>query len=162
MKLYELTEQYQNILDRMNDCDAEEFDRLNDELLSTDAQLHDKAEAYCKMVRIFEAEEEAYRIEEERLRNHRQSAAHKAERLKRTLESELLKLDMRDIQAGTFKVKIQLNNPSVNVTDETAIPSDYFIPQPPKLDKKLMLEEMKAGVVIPGAEIQRTESIRIR
>jgi hypothetical protein len=37
---------------------------------------------------------------------------------------------------------------------------NYFIPQPPKLDKKQMLEDLKNGAVIEGVELQQSESLR--
>ena len=38
------------------------------------------------------------------------------------------------------------------VVDEAAIPSEYFAPQPPKLDRKALTDAVKAGTV-PGAEL---------
>lgn len=37
---------------------------------------------------------------------------------------------------------------------------NYFIPQPPKLDKKQMLEDLKNGAVIEGVELGQSESLR--
>jgi hypothetical protein len=45
--------------------------------------------------------------------------------------------------------------PSVRVTDEAAIPSAYWKPQPPKLDKASLLKALKEkdAPPIPGAEL---------
>jgi len=37
------------------------------------------------------------------------------------------------------------------VNDEAAIPAEYWIPQPAKLDRKGLGDRLKAGMSIPGA-----------
>ncbi len=43
----------------------------------------------------------------------------------------------------TITVAIQANPPSVDVIDEKVIPSDFLIPQAPKVDKRSILERLK-------------------
>jgi len=45
--------------------------------------------------------------------------------------------------------------------DDKAIPKNYYIEQEPALDKKALLADLKNGDV-PGAELQQSESIRIK
>ena len=40
-------------------------------------------------------------------------------------------------------------NPSVNVTDESAIPAKYWVDGEPKLDKKALLADLKANAGLP-------------
>lgn len=39
------------------------------------------------------------------------------------------------------------------VSDESQIPTRFFKPQPPKLDRKELLDALKSGEVIPGADM---------
>jgi len=163
MKLYDIQTKYQSILESFEDAEGpEQVDELTEELSAIEDALESKAEACCQFIKTLEAEAEAFKTEEDRLRQRRQALENGAERVKRMLESTLLALDIREVTAGTFKVKIQLNNPSVRVDDEAQIPKGYFIPVDPKLDRKSILEALKAGDEVPGCSIQRTESIRIR
>ena len=163
MRLYEISEAYKSILSAFEDAEGpEQVDELTEQLSSMQDTLENKTEACCQFVKTLELEAEAFKVEEDRLRKRRQTLENGAERVKRMLEITLISLDIRDIEAGTFKVKIQLNNPSVRVDDEAAIPLGYFVPVDPRLDKKGILEALKAGDDVPGCSIQRTESIRIR
>ena len=70
---------------------------------------------------------------------------------------------------GKTKFKTALNSytiannpPSLNVLDEKLIPTDYWVPQAPKLNKKDALAELKEGKEIPGVEVKQTRSLRVR
>lgn len=52
--------------------------------------------------------------------------------------------------------------PSVLILDEAAIPSDFWKPSDPKLDKKAVGEALKAGREVPGAMMSNgSETIQI-
>ena len=63
--------------------------------------------------------------------------------------------------AGQKKLELPLGTvslkavpPAVRVTDESAIPSDFWKPQAPKLDKKALLAALKeTSASVPGAEL---------
>ena len=58
------------------------------------------------------------------------------------------------IQSPTVTLSVSKIKPDVVVTDEAALPSRFFIPQPPKLDKKALKEAvLNDGEVIDGASI---------
>jgi predicted RecB family nuclease len=163
MKLFEISATYRSILESFEDAEGpEQVDALTEELSAIEDALESKAEAMCQFIKTLEAEADAFKAEEERLRTRRQALENGAERIKRRLEETLMSLDISDLTAGTFKLKIQQNNPSVRVDDEALIPSGYYIPVDPKLDKKGILEALKAGDEVPGCAMQRTRSIRIR
>lgn len=50
---------------------------------------------------------------------------------------------------------------SVNVLDESVIPAEY-VEQRPHVNKKLISEDIKQGVVIPGVELKEKLSINVR
>lgn len=55
-----------------------------------------------------------------------------------------------------FTVSLRTSPPSVVVTDPTLIPEFCWIPQPPKLDRKRVLDVLKAGTAISGAELSNS------
>jgi hypothetical protein len=64
-----------------------------------------------------------------------------------------------------FTLTLKASPPTVCITDETAIPEWFWIPQPARLDKRALLETLKAGTGITGAELanrQSTLSIRTK
>lgn len=57
------------------------------------------------------------------------------------LETPLARLTVKDLP------------PKALVIEESDIPSDYFILVDPKLDKKAVLDALKAGKTVPGAQL---------
>jgi hypothetical protein len=62
-----------------------------------------------------------------------------------------------------FTVSLRVSPPSVAVTNEAEIPEPYWIPQPPKLDRKGVLDALKGGTMVPGATFANSKvSLAIR
>jgi hypothetical protein len=69
------------------------------------------------------------------------------------------------IIAPDFTVTLKACPPSVRVTDEQSIPEWFWIPQPARLDKRALIETLKAGTFVSGAELanpQNTISVRAK
>ncbi|MDK9610246.1 siphovirus Gp157 family protein, partial [Staphylococcus pseudintermedius] len=54
------------------------------------------------------------------------------------------------------------NPPSLDVTEESLIPKEYWVSQAPKLNKKDLLKDIKNGADIKGVEVKQTRSLRVR
>lgn len=78
------------------------------------------------------------------------------------LDETLRELNIKDLKAGIFNIKYQLNPPSVNILDLDKIPENYKLPQEVKIDKKAILQDIKAGQVIEGVEITQSEGMRVK
>jgi hypothetical protein len=162
VKLYQLTDEWNAILQALAEAETpEEEAAAHERLASVADSLETKLENIAKIRATLLAEAEAYKAEAARLTARRISRENAADRLKRYAESGMREAGLREVKGEVFTLKIQKNNPSVLVTDEKAIPAPFWIEQEPKLDKRSLLDALKSGEV-PGAEIQRTESIRIR
>lgn len=85
---------------------------------------------------------------------------------KRALVTQVMeRADLKKLQEPDFTVSLRAVPPGLVVSDETAIPTDYWKPQPAKLDKKGLLASLNAGQVIPGAALGNggtTISVRTR
>jgi len=130
--------------------------RLLDELIPA------KVANYCSFVRSLKLEAGAFKEEEKRLAERRQVREHLVERLTSRLHEAMKGMELRKLQAGTFAVSIQANPPCVDVVDEQAVPEQFKIPQPPKLDRLPLLACLKAGNNVPGVRIAQGEHLRIR
>ena len=64
---------------------------------------------------------------------------------------EVAAIKSKETPSGTISLKAV--PPSAVITDEAAIPSDYWKAQAPKLDKKAVLAALKDGIKVPGAEL---------
>lgn len=161
MKLYELTENYLNLQELL---ETEEVDQnlITKALDEVGGELEDKAENIAKLIKTLDVDINGYKAEEKRLADKRKSLENRVKSLKEYLDSAMKLTGKKKFKGQLFSFNIQKNPPSVNVTDENIIPSKYYIPQDPVLDKKTLLADLKAGEEVPGAEINQTESLRIR
>ena len=161
MKLYELAENYLNLQELLENEEIEQ-ELIVSALDEVGGELEDKAENIAKLIKTLEVDVNGYKAEEKRLSDKRKSLENRVKSLKEYLDSAMKITGKTKFKGQLFSFNIQKNPPSVNVIDEKAIPSKYYVPQDPVLDKKTLLADLKLGEDIPGAEIKQTESLRIR
>ena len=157
MNLYELTQNYLQVLEI-----AENGDDLADTLEALEDAIEVKAENTAKVIKQLEANAEMLANESRRLSERKSAIENNVRNLKSYLQDQLDKCGKSKIKGEIFTVAIQNNPQSVDVLDESLIPSTYFIQQAPKLDRKELLTHLKAGEEIAGVTIKQTKSLRIR
>jgi Siphovirus Gp157 len=69
-------------------------------------------------------------------------------------EVGLTKLEQPDLTAS-----IRAGSPALVVLCEQVIPEAYWLPQPPKLDRQVLLGELKRGALIPGTELSNPKPV---
>jgi len=157
MNLYELSLAFQEVQNMELDPEV-----MKDTLDSIEDAIESKAENIAKLIRNLESDVSAYKEEEDRLKTKRQATENKVKWLKTYLEDNMKMTGKTKFKSGMFNFSIQKNPASVNITDEKAIPEEFLIPQPPKVDKTSLKEILKRGIEVPGAELKQTEGLRIR
>lgn len=160
MKLYELTQNYLNLLDLLDNPEVPK-EIIENALEEVEGNFEDKAENIVKLIRSVEAEVKAYKDEEDRLSTRRKTLENKVISLKEYLESSLKAIGKQEIKGKLFTLKIQRNAPSVVIDDYNTIPKEY-LKVVEEVDKKKIKEDLKNGVDIPGVKLEATESLRIR
>jgi len=83
---------------------------------------------------------------------------------KRQVAVENMELaDLRKLQEPDFTASVRLGPPSVNIVAEDELPIDYLLPQPPKPDKRAILEALSGGTFVPGAVLSEPKiSLSVR
>lgn len=161
MKLYELTQNYINLQELLDDPEVP-VEIINAALSEVTEEIEDKAENIAKIIKGIEADVIALKEEETRLSYKRKGLEGRVKYLKEYLESSMRAVDKPKIKGKLFSFSIQKNPPSVDVLDECLVPEEFFNIPAPVLDKKEVLARLKAGEDIPGVAIKQTESLRIR
>jgi hypothetical protein len=101
------------------------------------------------------------RIDEMRARLDRLELRH--ERKRAAVLDAMEAAGIAKITEPDFTVTLKASPLSVCITDETAIPEWFWIPQPARLDKRSLLDALKAGTGITGAQLaNRQSSLSIR
>ena len=159
MHLYQLVNDYKRVQELADELDQA---TLLDTLDAIQESIEDKAENTAKLIRSWEAEANAIREEEKRLAERRKAVENRIQSLKLYLQIQMEVAGIDKVKRPTLTVSIRNNPPSVNVLDESAIPSNYMIPQPSKISKKDIAAALKSGEFVPGVELVQTRGLSIR
>lgn len=86
-------------------------------------------------------------------------------RIKAAIHVAMGQAEQRKIELPQATISLRAVPPKAEITDEAAIPSKFWKPQDPKLDKKAVLDALKAKEDVPGASLSNggeTISIRVK
>ena len=162
--LYELTNKWAALVDAYDMAeDAEEQDAALAALAEAEGDIVDKAEAYARIMRNYQAAADGYKAEAQRLAKKQKAAEAAVDRLKAALLETMQTTGATEIATGIGKWKVQLNPWSCEVLDDAKVPEKYRIPQPDKIDKRAMIADFKAtGEIMDGVEFRQVEGLRFR
>ena len=162
--LYELTSEYLQLLDMLEDPDMDEQTIL-DTLEGVGGELEEKADGYARVMRQMDADAKAIKTEEERLYNRRKSLENRSAWLKNRLQNVMEITGKTKFKTELFSFGIQ-KNPARLVIDRESTdhaPAEYIIIQSPIWDKAKLKEALKAGKDVDGiAHLEQTEGLRIK
>ncbi|HAR6219142.1 siphovirus Gp157 family protein [Staphylococcus pseudintermedius] len=158
--LFNLTDAYQQVYDLI----AEQGDEtvLIETLQSINDALEDKADGYVAVIKTLEADNVAIDEEIKRLRQRKTSNQNGISRLKESLQFTMESTGKEKFKTALNSYSIANNPPSLDVTEESLIPKEYWVSQAPKLNKKDLLKDIKNGADIKGVEVKQTRSLRVR
>lgn len=160
-KLYELTQNYKNLLDLLDNPEVPK-EIIDSSLNEVSEDIDVKAENIAKLIKSIEVDIVGYKEEENRMADRRKSLESRITNLKEYLDRAMRATGKDKIKGKVFTIAYQKNPPSVDIVDEKAIPKEYYVMQAPKLDKKQLLIDLKEGKEITGAAIKQTLGLRIR
>lgn len=161
MKLYELSHNYQNLLELMDNEDIPQ-DEITKALNGLEGEFNLKAENIAKLMKSMEADTKGLKDEEKRLSNRRKTLENRVISLKAYLSDSMKAIGKDKIKGDIFTLSFGKCPPSAYISDIALIGKRYFNKQEPILDKKMVLAELKYGIEIPGAELKQESSLRIK
>lgn len=165
--LYDLTGDYAKFAEYMEqvELEPEMQEALEDALNNLDEDIEIKLENYAKIIKNFESDIAGLKAEEERLAKKRKAMENSIKHMKERMTIAMQQTGKLDIKGELFKFKVQANPPAVvmDVNYIEDVPEKYLIAQDPKIDKKKLAEDLKAGVELDGvAHLEASASVRIR
>lgn len=163
MKLYELSNNYIQVLELLEQADEETKGSLQDTLDSIDDAIEIKVENTLKLVKNLEAESKALKEESKRLADRAGAQANKAKNLKEYVKQQLEFAGLDKLKTNLFSASLRENPEKVLVKNEKAIPKVFKVKQPDKIDLNAIKQAIKDGQTVRGAELVREgKSITIR
>ena len=165
--LYDLTGDYAKFAEYMEqvELEPEMQEALEDALNNLGEDIEIKLENYAKIIKNFESDIAGLKAEEERLAKKRKTMENSIKHMKERMTIAMQQTGKLDIKGELFKFKVQANPPAVvmDVNYIEDVPEKYLIAQDPKIDKKKLAEDLKAGVDLDGvAHLEASASVRIR
>lgn len=164
MNLYELNQNFQNLMEVMEATEDNNIKELiQDSLNQLQLQTNEKIENIIKYIKNLEAEAIALETEAKRLQDRKVKTLKKVDNLKGYLKEFTSTLDSKKYSTGIFKLSIRRNTPSLEITDVQAIPTQYIeYIEDIKVDKQRIKEAIKNGEIVPGVNLIKSESILIK
>jgi len=161
LTLYALADRYVQLQEMLAAGEIDE-QTFTDTMASVEGDITVKADNCAAVMRALELEADAFRFEEQRLAERRKAIEANRERLRRYVEFELKNANIDKVRGARFYLTLQMNPPKVVVSDEEKIPDDFWRESDPVLDKKALLEALKAGTDVPGASMVQEKSLRVK
>lgn len=158
--LYQLTDEYMQLLEMAEDPDVEP-EVLKDTMEAIGGEIEIKADGYAKVIRQLSADAEGISAEIERLTARKKAIETNTDRMKKSLQNAMTMTGKTKFKTQLFSFRIQKNAPSV-VIDSDNIPKRYLIQQEPKVDRKSISAALKEGKKLAFAHLEQSESLRIQ
>ena len=158
--LFKITSEQVRINDMLMETGGELTPELEEALIINAENFQLKVEGYATSIHRFDALEEAADAEIKRLMAIKKSAQGAQKRLKDTLAYAMDTFGYDKYDLGLHKLSFR-SSQAVNITDENLIPNNY-IKVETKIDKESLKRDLKAGLVIEGAELVTNKNLQIR
>jgi hypothetical protein len=71
----------------------------------------------------------------------------------------MTEVGLSKLEQPDFTASARAGPPALIVVAEERIPSAYWVPQPPKLDRQSILGELKRGIEIPGVQMSNAKPV---
>jgi hypothetical protein len=143
------------------------------ELNSDDAELnHDMVEGETEFFEILataldeidqcEIIAEGCKAKAEEIGKRRTRAEARAARIRALIEQAMVSIELSTARLPTATLTVKASGPKPIVSDESLIPSEFWEPQPPKLNRTALNKAVKLGPV-PGVDMSNgSVSLQIR
>ena len=159
--LYELSEQYQELLSMALDPDVDP-EALADTMEGLEGEIEAKADGYAKVMKELRAVADARKAEAKRLTDGAKSIEANIDRMKTALETAMRLTGKTKFKTTLFGYSIQKNPPALKIDRPEDVPAEFLIPQEPKIDTAGIKKGMKEGAVFDWCHLEQSEGLRIR
>lgn len=90
---------------------------------------------------------------QKRLSDRLARVSNRADRLRGLIDQAFQMAEIKSHKFASATISTKAVPRKLIVTDESQIPARFYEPQPPKLDRKALLDAIKEGEAVPGADM---------
>lgn len=163
LSLYHMTQEYLGAFHQLADSDFDEA-TIDDTLEGMEGEIMAKSVNVAAFALNLEAESEAMKAAEDRIKTRRMMLSRRASVLRAYLLENMQRAGITEIAANdkSFRVRVIAGRESVVIDDEAALPADYLrtktVTEP---NKALIAQAIKDGYEVIGAHVERKPSLKI-
>ena len=164
LRLYELTQQHRE-LERLLDGDEVPAEVVRDTLESIAGLFESKATSVAHVILNLEGFADQVKAAADAMKERAERIKRRADAVRAWLLLNMQATGITKIETPEFTLAVQKNPPSVEIDPLAVLPPEYMEtppPPPPKPNKAKLKEDLRSGVVIPGAYLKQGEHLRIR
>ena len=162
MKLYEISEEFQKVVDLIENCDemsTEMIDMLN----TVSENAHKKVIAVGAFIKNLAVKAKGM---EDYIKNMSERCAKvekKIGNLKDYLKYNMDILGLSKVESPEFDVSLRANPYSLELFDQSAIPKEYIkVKETLSISKQDIIKDLKVGCDVPGARFVTSKSVLIK
>jgi seryl-tRNA synthetase len=164
MNLFEISREYRDAADTLAEMDLDET-TVRDTLESISGDLSTKAQNIGFVIKNMESTAEQIKAHAKAMLDRAKALENRASNVKQYLFDGMKLANVPKIETPFFKLAIRDNPASVQIDDESLVPSIYKTEpvQPlPAPDKKLIAAALKDGFEVPGCRLVRGQRLEIK
>lgn len=162
MKLYEISNEFNKIVDLIENCD-EITPEIVEQLNSVSENASSKVINVAAYIKNLEAESATMQIYLNNMRDRQDKVEKRIESLKEYLKYNMDILKLNKVESPEFDVQIRDNKYSLDLFDQTVIPKEYLrVKETVSISRQDIIKDLKVGCEVPGARFITTKSVLIK
>lgn len=163
MNLYQISREYEEILNDLYDDEGNVNEQALMKLENNEIAMEKKAIAIASYIKNMDAEREGIASAKKAMAEREQRYKKRSDELLGYLLSNMERRGLTSVKCPYFEIKLKKCPPSVDILDESLLPPEYLRTKTEvSPDKVKMLQEMKVGVIIPGAGLKHNLKLDIQ
>jgi hypothetical protein len=150
---------YRSIRDRIRAEDPQIDEQTLADTVEGLTDLHEIVAAIVRAALVDEALATGLKGRVAEMQDRLERLHDRASKRRQIAKDVMVELDLKKITAPDFTVSIRPGMPALLVLDEAAVPSIYWQPSAPRLNRQGLLSELKEGADIKGVALSNPEPV---
>jgi hypothetical protein len=115
--------------------------------------LHELIAAVIRSALLDEALQQGLKIRMNDMKERMARLAQRSSKKRQLALEAMCEAELKKLEQSDFTASARSGVPGLNVLSEDDIPENYWMPQPAKLDRQLLLTNLKRGASIAGTQL---------
>ena len=121
--------------------------------------LHEMIAALIRSALVDEALHAGLRLRVDDMKERLSRLELRATKKRQLALEAMTEVGLSKLEQPDFTASARAGSPALMVIAEDRIPEAYWLPQPPKLDRQVILGELKRGMDIPGVQMSNPKPV---